>query len=115
MCICGHRRRCIGNRTSCELKWGRGLTIVILTCATVIPVYLPEHGGMSPRARQPDPSCVVIVIFSLLFFFLGDATCSRSAACAFRIRATKARTPRLLQFEADALEVYRVFTEGFIP
>jgi NNP family nitrate/nitrite transporter-like MFS transporter len=27
-----------------------GLTIVILTCATVIPVYLPEHGGMFFKA-----------------------------------------------------------------
>jgi len=27
-----------------------GLTIVILTCATVIPVYMPEHGGMFFKA-----------------------------------------------------------------
>jgi NNP family nitrate/nitrite transporter-like MFS transporter len=27
-----------------------GLTIVILTCATVMPVYLPEHGGMFFKA-----------------------------------------------------------------
>jgi len=26
------------------------LTIVILTCATVIPVYMPEHGGMFFKA-----------------------------------------------------------------
>ena len=104
-------------RTSCELKWGRGLTIVILTCATVMPVYLPEHGGMSRRARQPDPSCVVIVTFSLLCCSW-DAICSRSAACAFRIRATKARTPCLFQFEAsdiNSLEVSRVFTQGSFP
>ena len=25
---------------------------MILTCATVIPVYMPEHGGMSQRAQQ---------------------------------------------------------------
>ena len=82
---------------------------MILTCTMVMPVYFPEHGGMSRRARQPDPSCVVIVPFPLLCCFW-DATCSRSAACAFRIRATKARTPRLFQFEANALEVSRVFT-----
>jgi len=27
-----------------------GLTIVILTCATIMPVYLPEHGGMFFKA-----------------------------------------------------------------
>jgi NNP family nitrate/nitrite transporter-like MFS transporter len=27
-----------------------GLTIVILTCAMVMPVYMPEHGGMFFKA-----------------------------------------------------------------
>jgi len=27
-----------------------GLTIVILTCVTVMPVYMPEHGGMFFKA-----------------------------------------------------------------
>jgi|AACY02.17.fsa_nt_gi hypothetical protein len=41
-----------GNITHYEINWSGGLTIVILTCAMVMPVYMPEHGGMSQRAQQ---------------------------------------------------------------
>ena len=52
----GHFRSFIGNLTRCEIKWSGGLTIVILTCAMVMPVYMPEHGGMSQGAQQSNMS-----------------------------------------------------------
>ena len=67
VCTRGHRRSCVGNRTSCEIGWSRGLMIVILTCAMIMPVYFPEHGGMSQRAHQPHPFCLFVFVPALFF------------------------------------------------
>ena len=106
VCTRGHRRSCVGNRTSCEIGWSRGLMIVILTCAMIMPVYFPEHGGMSQRAQQPHVSFLFVCSCSVF----RDANSSRSAACAYRIRDSEANLQLLFSILREVRWKCRVYS-----